>query len=80
MKESILRELIREEIRKAIAERTQDEIDADKESVNAQIVAAKAKLKAAQAGVKIAQTKISMLNKKKAGVQGEKPSEETETE
>lgn len=81
MKLSEFRKLIREEVRKYLAEKTQEEIDADKDSVAAQIVGAKAKLKAAQQGVKVAQSRIAMLNKKKSEVASQKPSEEeTESE
>ena len=80
MKLSEFKKLVREEIRNVLAERTQDEIEADKESIAAQVIGAKAKLKAAQAGVKVAKAKIGMLNKKKSEIQGEKPTEDIEEE
>lgn len=78
MKLSEFRKLIREEVRKYLTEKTQEEIDADKDSVAAQIVGAKAKLKAAQQSVKVAQSRIAMLAKKKSEVSAQKPSEEDE--
>lgn len=80
MKSSLLRELIREQIRKIIYEKTQDEIAADKKSVDAEIKAAQARIKAATANVKVAKDKLVALNKKKAEVGKQVASSETESE
>ena len=61
MKLTEFKKLIRAEIRKALRERSKDEITTDKESVEAQI--------------KAAQEKIKMLTQKKSELNAEKPSE-----
>jgi hypothetical protein len=72
MKAQEFKKLIREEVKKILEEKSADEIQADKESITAQIAGAKAKLKAAQLAVKVAQGKIAMLNKKKQEIAAER--------
>jgi hypothetical protein len=63
-----LKTIIREEIRKCLHEKTQDEIDADKKTVDAEIAAAKLRIKVAQANLKTAKDRLSALMKKKSEV------------
>lgn len=79
MKKSELRSIIREQIRKIMSEKTQEEIDADKKAVEAQLMSAKLKIKVAQANLKSAKDQVSALNKKRARISSEQPTpEETE--
>jgi len=72
----VLRKFIREAVRRQLQEKSAEELKADIDAVNAEIVSAKLKIKTATANVKAAKERLQALTRKKTDMSGEAPTME----